>query len=120
MACRLFGAKLLPELLMTYCQMYPWEQISVKIESKYLLRYVIHLKMVPGSHFVSVPDVYNTSQLVTLYICYSENTIISFVCCTTREQRTIPFKKQVHNRYVALRMHEINALLISYPYLSFK
>ena len=35
MACRLFGAKLLPELMLSYCQLDPWEQTSVKFESKY-------------------------------------------------------------------------------------
>ena len=34
MACRLFGAKRLPELL-NYCQLDLWEQNSVKFESKY-------------------------------------------------------------------------------------
>ena len=35
-ACRLFGAKLLLEPLLTYCQPDPKEQTSVKIESKYI------------------------------------------------------------------------------------
>ena len=34
MACRLSGAKPLPESLLTYCQLEPWEQISVKFELK--------------------------------------------------------------------------------------
>ena len=30
MACHLFGAKPLPEPTLTYCQLDPWEQTSVK------------------------------------------------------------------------------------------
>ena len=33
MACRLFGAKPLPEPMLPYCQLDPWEQSSVKFES---------------------------------------------------------------------------------------
>ena len=32
MACRLFGAKPLPEPMLAYCQLDPWEQIYVEIE----------------------------------------------------------------------------------------
>ena len=32
MACRLLGAKPLPELMLTYCQLDPQEQSSVKFE----------------------------------------------------------------------------------------
>ena len=35
MACRLFGAKPLPEPMLTYYQLDPKEQISVKFESRY-------------------------------------------------------------------------------------
>ena len=35
MACRLFGAKPLPEPVLAYCQLESWEQISVKFESEY-------------------------------------------------------------------------------------
>ena len=35
MACHLFGTKPLPEPILTYCQLDPEEQTSVKIESKY-------------------------------------------------------------------------------------
>ena len=35
MTCRLFGAKSLPEPMLTYCQLNPQKQISVKYESKY-------------------------------------------------------------------------------------
>ena len=34
MACRLFGAKPLPEPILAYCQLDYWEYISVKFESK--------------------------------------------------------------------------------------
>ena len=34
-ACRLFGAKPLPEQMLTDCQLDPWEHTSVKFESKY-------------------------------------------------------------------------------------
>ena len=33
MACRLSGAKPLPEPMLPYCQLDPWEQTSVKVES---------------------------------------------------------------------------------------
>ena len=35
MACRLFGTKLLPKPMQTYCQLDPQEQTSVKLEPKY-------------------------------------------------------------------------------------
>ena len=35
MACCLFGAKPLPEPMLTYCQLDSWEQISVKIETEF-------------------------------------------------------------------------------------
>ena len=35
MACRLFGAKPLPEPMLTYCQMDPQEQMSMKSESEF-------------------------------------------------------------------------------------
>ena len=40
MACRLFGAKPLPEPMVVYCQLDSWEQVSVKFESKF---YHLHL-----------------------------------------------------------------------------
>ena len=42
MACRLFGAKPLPEPMPTYCHMDSWEQISVKFESE---SYHFHSRM---------------------------------------------------------------------------
>ena len=35
MACRLFGAKPLPEPMLIYCQLDSWEHISVKFESEF-------------------------------------------------------------------------------------
>ena len=35
MACRLFGAKPLPEPMLVYCQLDSWEQVSVKFESEF-------------------------------------------------------------------------------------
>ena len=35
MACRLFGAKLLPKLMLPYSQLHPKDQNSMKYESKY-------------------------------------------------------------------------------------
>ena len=35
MACRLFGAKPLPEPMLAYCQFDSWEHISVKYESEF-------------------------------------------------------------------------------------
>ena len=35
MACRLFGAKPLPEPMLVYCQLDSWEQVSVKLESEF-------------------------------------------------------------------------------------
>ena len=37
MACRLFGAKPLPEPILPYCQLDPKEHISVNFDSKYEL-----------------------------------------------------------------------------------
>ena len=34
-ACRLFGTKPLPEPMLAYCQLYSWEQISMKFESEF-------------------------------------------------------------------------------------
>ena len=34
MACRLHGAKPLPEPVLTYCQLDHWEQLPMKLESK--------------------------------------------------------------------------------------
>ena len=42
MACHLFGAKPLPEPMLTYCEMYPKKQTSVKCESKYKTFLFIH------------------------------------------------------------------------------
>ena len=41
MACRLFGAKPLPEPMLAYCELHAWEQISVKFETEF---YHFHLK----------------------------------------------------------------------------
>ena len=35
MACRLFGAKPLPEAMLAFCQLDSWKQISVTIESEF-------------------------------------------------------------------------------------
>ena len=35
LACRLFGAKSLSERVLAYCQFDPWDQTTVKFESKY-------------------------------------------------------------------------------------
>ena len=35
LACRLYGAKPLPEPMLAYCQLDSWEQISVKFESEF-------------------------------------------------------------------------------------
>ena len=54
MACRLFSANLLPEPMMTYCQMYHQKQTSAKFEIKYnfCIQY-IYLKLSPTKrHFV--------------------------------------------------------------------
>ena len=37
MACRLFGAKPLPEPMLAYWQLDTWEQISVKFESEFII-----------------------------------------------------------------------------------
>ena len=37
MACRLFGAKPLPELMLAYCQLDHKEEISVKFGSKFII-----------------------------------------------------------------------------------
>ena len=47
MACRLFGAKPLPEPMLACCQLDSWEQISVKFESEFyhLYKKKMHLKL---------------------------------------------------------------------------
>ena len=57
MACRLFGAKPLPELMLVYCQLDSWEQISVKFESDSIILFIQEnaFEMVVcqnGGHFV--------------------------------------------------------------------
>ena len=45
MACRLFGAKPLPEIMLVYCQLHSWKQISVKFESEFRILWFIFKKM---------------------------------------------------------------------------
>ena len=59
MACRLFGAKTLSKLMLEYCQLDPYEQTSVKFQSKYK---TIHsttcnwkFRLRNGGHFVQGP-----------------------------------------------------------------
>ena len=57
MACRLFGAKPLPEPMLVYCQLDSWEQISVKFESDSIILFIQEnaFEMVVcqnGGHFV--------------------------------------------------------------------
>ena len=56
MACRLFGAKPLPEPTLTYCQWDPWEQTPVKFELNckifYSLKYIWNCRLWNGGHFV--------------------------------------------------------------------
>ena len=61
MTCRLFDAQLLPQPMLTYCQLDSWEQISVKIE--FDLFYHLHsrkcvwkCRLRNGSHFHSGGD----------------------------------------------------------------
>ena len=62
MACRLFAAKPLSESMPTYCQLDPWEQISVKFVSKSNnincrnFSWKCHLES--GGHFVSASMCY--------------------------------------------------------------
>ena len=56
MACRLLGAKPLPEPMLIYCQFYPKEQTSVKFESKFKTFHswqcVSKYRLRNGGHFV--------------------------------------------------------------------
>ena len=45
MACRLFGAKPLPEPVLAYCQLDSWEQTSVKFKSESFSFQKMHLKL---------------------------------------------------------------------------
>ena len=79
----LFGAKPLSEAMLAYCELYPWEQISVKFElkrnkfdsrkwfSKYHLRYGGHSVSVPPriTHTVQFPIFVNMSQLCDAVVC---------------------------------------------------
>ena len=54
MACRLFGAKPLPEPVLVYCQLDSWEQISVKFEFEFYhfhARKCIENVSANGGHF---------------------------------------------------------------------
>ena len=57
MACRLFGAKPLSELMLNYYQLNHWEQISVNLESKWnnspTRKWVWKCPLENGVHFVS-------------------------------------------------------------------
>ena len=78
MACRLFGTKPLSKPVPGYCQLDPWEQISVKFESKYntfdsgiciwkrRLRNGGHF--VPGRWFKSLCNLISTAVFVCLWI----------------------------------------------------
>ena len=56
MACRLFGAKPLPEPVLAYYQLDSWEQISVKLESEfyhfYPIKCIWNVVCPIGDHFV--------------------------------------------------------------------
>ena len=56
MACRLFDAKPVSEPTLIYCQLYPWEQNSVKFESKYKTfhsrKCIWTCRLRNGGHFV--------------------------------------------------------------------
>ena len=56
MACRLFGAKPLPEPVLAYCQLESWEQISVNFESEFYhshsRKYIWKCRLLYGDHFV--------------------------------------------------------------------
>ena len=56
MACRLFGAKPLPKSKLSYCQLDPWEQTSVKFESKcktfHSRKCIWKCRLRNGGHFV--------------------------------------------------------------------
>ena len=58
MACRLSGAKPLPEPMLIYCQLDPQEQTSMKSESKYKIfrsrKCIWKCCQQNGNHFVSV------------------------------------------------------------------
>ena len=45
MACRLFGAKSLPEPILAYSKLDSWEQIAVKTKSESFLLKKMHLKL---------------------------------------------------------------------------
>ena len=57
MACRLFGAKPLPEPVLAYCQLDSCEQISVKFESEsYHIQEKAFAVCQNGGHFVQGGD----------------------------------------------------------------
>ena len=55
MAWRLFGAKPLSKPMLGYCQLYPWEQTTVKFSSKYnhfhSRKYILKYRLRNGGHF---------------------------------------------------------------------
>ena len=56
LACRLFGAKPLSEPMLGYCEVCPYEQTSVKLESKYKTihswKCILRCRLRNGGHFV--------------------------------------------------------------------
>ena len=52
MACRLFGAKPLPEPMLVYCQLDSWEKNSVKLESEF---YHVHSRKCIRNRYEMIP-----------------------------------------------------------------
>ena len=79
--CRLFGAKPSHEPMQTYCQSDPWEQTSVKFESKYK---TLHLKLSSGlrngGDFVKADINFNTLAVIFSSLCGLFHISIMLIC----------------------------------------
>ena len=92
-ACRLFGAKLLPEPLLTYCQPDPKEQTSVKIESKYLTfhswKYIWQWSLRNGDHFAQGDmSEANPCSMHTVYVLLFLHQSMLLIACSVTALRT--------------------------------
>ena len=88
-ACRLFGAKLLPEPILTYCQSDTKEQTSVKIESKYITfhswKYIWKCHLRNGDHFaqgdMSEANPWSVHSVYALLFLYQSMLLIACNHC---------------------------------------
>ena len=70
MTCRLFGAKPLPEAMLNYSQLDPWEQISGKFEAKYKTKQIVCFYHGTSSSLCRIALILYTFHLPITYLPY--------------------------------------------------